>query len=64
MTPPDEQPSLPDRYCAGNVHADRGLPAALDPLAKAGPSRIGLIEDGAMFCLSCAHELTRDGEEA
>ena len=59
MTPPAQFPSPPARYCAGKIHTDRGLPAALDPLARHGPTRIGLIEDGAMFCKSCAHELTR-----
>jgi hypothetical protein len=61
MTSPDQLPSLPARYCAGKIHADRGRPAELDPMAKAGPTRIGLIEDGATFCMSCAHELTRGG---
>ena len=64
MSSPDQRPSLPARYCAGKIHADRGLPAALDPMAKAGPSRIGLIEDGAIFCTSCAQELTRGGGAA
>jgi hypothetical protein len=48
--------------CAGKVHLDRGMPATLDVRARAGPSRVGLIEDGAMFCTSCVQELNRGGE--
>jgi hypothetical protein len=64
MTSPDERPAPPARYCAGKIHAELGLPAALDPVAKTGPSRVGLIEDGAVFCMSCARDLARGGWEA
>jgi hypothetical protein len=63
MTPPEQRPSAPNQFCAGKVHADLGRPALVDPLAKAGPSRVGLVEDGAMFCTSCASELSRGGGE-
>ena len=63
MTPPQQRPSAPSRFCAGKVHADLGRPAIVDPLAKAGPYRVGLVEDGAMFCVSCAGELNRVGGE-
>jgi hypothetical protein len=46
-------------YCAGRVHAELGSPLPLDLRAKAGPARVALIEDGATFCRSCAHEVNR-----
>jgi hypothetical protein len=55
------RPSAPDPSCAGKVHVDRQLPAILDLQATRGPSRVALIEDGAMFCASCAHELGQGG---
>jgi len=61
MTLPQQLPSSPARHCAGKVHAERGVPAPLDPMARSGPSRVGLIEDGAAFCMSCASELGRGG---
>ena len=64
MTSPIDRRAQPAQYCAGKIHASRGLPAALDPAARGGPSKIGLIEDGAAFCVSCAHELSRGGGEA
>ena len=64
MTSPDQRPTWPARYCAGKVHVELGLPAALDPMARDGPSRVGLIEDGALFCMSCARDLARGGSEA
>jgi hypothetical protein len=64
MTVPRQrtQPATTTLLCAGKVHIARGLPAILDMRARAGPSRVGLIEDGAMFCTSCVHELNRGGE--
>jgi hypothetical protein len=59
MTTPAQLPSPPARYCVGKIHADRRVLAALDPMARVGPTRIGLIEDGALFCRSCAYELAR-----
>ncbi len=54
--------SATNPLCAGKVHVERGIPFVLDVRARAGPSRVGLIEDGAMFCASCVHELNRGGE--
>ncbi len=48
--------------CAGKAHIERRTPFPLDVRARAGPSRVALIEDGAMFCASCVHELNRGGE--
>jgi len=50
-------------FCAGKVHLDRQSIALLDLRARVGPTRVGLVEDGAMFCVSCAHELNRGGGE-
>lgn len=61
MTSPQRRPSAPNLFCAGKSHFDRRLPVALDLQARAGPSRVALIEDGAMFCASCVHELNRGG---
>ncbi|MHB8959879.1 MAG: hypothetical protein ACYDAN_09660 [Candidatus Limnocylindrales bacterium] len=55
-------PATTTLFCAGKVHLDRRLPAILDVRARAGPARVGLIEDGAMFCTSCAHEVNRGGD--
>lgn len=46
-------------YCSGRAHAELGRSVPLDLRAKTGPSRVALIEDGATFCGSCAHELNR-----
>jgi hypothetical protein len=55
-------PATTNSFCAGKGHLDRRMPAMLDVRARSGPSRVGLIEDGAMFCTSCAHEFNRGGE--
>ena len=56
--------SAPALFCAGKVHVERQQPAPLDLRAKVGPSRVALIEDGATFCASCVHELSRGGDYA
>ena len=48
--------------CSGRVHVERGESVALDLAAKGSRSRVALVEDGAVFCASCAHELTRGGD--
>jgi hypothetical protein len=60
---PRTPPATTTLLCAGKAHLERGLPAMLDVRARSGPSRVGLIEDGAMFCASCAQELNRGGEQ-
>jgi hypothetical protein len=59
---PRTPPARTTLLCAGKAHIERGLPAILDVRARAGPSRVGLIEDGAMFCTSCVLEFSRGGE--
>lgn len=61
VTQPTTPPATTTLLCAGKVHLDRGLPAILDVRARSGPSRVALIEDGAVFCPSCVHELNRGG---
>ena len=63
VSQPQPLPAAPNLFCAGKVHEDRMAPAILDPMARAGPTRVGLIEDGVMFCASCVHELNRGGGE-
>ncbi len=63
MTPahPRPAPATTTLLCAGRAHLERGIAVVLDARARTGPSRVGLIEDGAMFCTSCVHEFNRGG---
>jgi hypothetical protein len=56
-------PAASTIYCVGSVHAESGQPALLDMLAKRGPSRVALMEDGAAFCGSCAQEVYRGRDD-
>jgi hypothetical protein len=61
MSPPLRRPVAQALVCAGRVHVERQESALLDLRAKAGPSRVALIEDGAVLCASCVHEINRGG---
>jgi hypothetical protein len=55
--------ATPLRLCGGRIHAERGETVALDLTTRAGRSRVGLAEDGAVFCRSCAIEVARGGDD-
>jgi hypothetical protein len=54
--------AAPILTCGGGIHVERGQPLLLDPMARNGRSRVALVEDGAVFCGSCADELGRGGD--
>jgi hypothetical protein len=54
----------PVLLCGGQIHAERGEAMALDASAKTGRARVGLAEDGSVFCRSCAAEAFRGGDDA
>jgi len=52
--------AAPVLACGGRIHLERGVPVFLHPGAGSPRSRVAYLEDGAVFCASCALELARD----
>lgn len=55
--------AAPVLTCNGRIHQERGELAVLELRPRDRRFRVALAEDGAVFCGSCAMELTRGGDD-